>query len=76
MNTIVLVGVIAFVAVTVGVLVGVLRRPNSSGQLTVAEIQARLADEGRPIDEAPGESRSGEALAEVVSGDREFRAES
>ncbi|WP_068060184.1 hypothetical protein [Nocardia xishanensis] len=46
MNTIVVVGVIVFVAITVGVLVGVLRKPNSSGQLTVAAIQARLADEG------------------------------
>ncbi|WP_431967550.1 hypothetical protein [Nocardia sp. bgisy134] len=79
MNTIVVVGGIVFVAITVGVLVGVLRKPNSSGQLTVAAIQARLADEGsgQPGD-ADAESREdGElASAEVASGEPKGREKS
>ncbi|MEU2253073.1 hypothetical protein [Nocardia xishanensis] len=77
MNTIVVVGVIVFVAITVGVLVGVLRKPNSSGQLTVAAIQARLADEGN------GQSTHAEphgneelASAKVAGANPEGRAES
>ncbi|MET8777518.1 hypothetical protein AB0H49_12845 [Nocardia sp. NPDC050713] len=76
MNTIVIVGLAVFVAITVGVLVAVLRRPNSSEQLTVAAIQARLADEkGRDCGEAGDSQAEGELAAAEVSGG-ESRSES
>ncbi|MGV9820956.1 hypothetical protein [Nocardia xishanensis] len=77
MNTIVVIGVIVFVAITVGVLVGVLRKPNSSGQLTVAAIQARLADEGNG-QSTDGEPRGDEefASAKAAGAEQEGRAES
>ncbi|MEV0030710.1 hypothetical protein [Nocardia sp. NPDC050793] len=75
MNTIVVVGVIVFVAITIGVLVGVLRKPNSSGQLTVAAIQARLADEGNGQCAEPRED--GELTsAELAGGAADGRGES
>ncbi|WP_067848864.1 hypothetical protein [Nocardia lijiangensis] len=79
MNTIVLVSVIAFVAITVGVLVAVLKRPNSSEQLTVAAIQARLADEqpGQCDASQTKDSRENEELAtaDASTGDGKSRRE-
>ncbi|MCP2290195.1 hypothetical protein ACFYT3_11255 [Nocardia amikacinitolerans] len=70
MNTIVIVGLVVIAAVTVGVLVAVLRRPNSSGQLTVAAIQARLADEkgGNCVETADSRTEEDLAAAEATSG--------
>ncbi|WP_280511738.1 hypothetical protein [Nocardia farcinica] len=48
MNLIVIVGIAVFVAAFVGVVVGVIRRAEGPGpQITVAELQARLAEEAR-----------------------------
>ncbi|WP_054816349.1 hypothetical protein [Nocardia arizonensis] len=45
MNLIVVIGAVVFVSVFTGVLVGTMRRPGTGNNLTVADIQARLARE-------------------------------